>query len=71
MLSSLRRWFEWSSKVREVVFEEKRQTVSILIVLNRTDVSIAPDSVVIPDEPIVNQLVETDIEFLQEDHNAC
>lgn len=52
-----------SRKIKEIVFEEERQTVAILIVLNNTDVPIELESAVIPDRCVINQATESNVEI--------
>lgn len=48
--------------VRGIVFEEERQIVIVPGVLNRINVQVEPEHVVIPDERIVNQHAELHID---------
>lgn len=49
-----------STKGREIICEEERQTMIVPIVLYKTDVSVKQEHVVIPDDP--NQPLEPNIE---------
>lgn len=45
-----------SSKVKDIVFKEERQNVTILIVLNKLDMSVEHEYVVISDELFLTNL---------------
>lgn len=52
-----------STKFREIGIEEERQTVIVPLVLNRTDVLVEPEAVIIPSDPVVNIPAELNIEI--------
>lgn len=55
--------FSASTKLRKFVFEEEKRTMTVPIVLNRTNVPVEPKPFVIPNNPIFNQHVEPNIEM--------
>lgn len=52
-----------STEVKELVFEEERQAITVLVVLNRTYAPFEPEHVVIPDGPIIDQPADLNIKI--------
>lgn len=59
-----------STKSKEIVFEEERETVTVPTMLNRIDNinvernTVEPKPIVITNDPIVNQPIEPNVEVL-------
>lgn len=54
-----------STKVKETVFEEEKYTTIVPIVLNRNDVLLGQNLIVIPYDPIVKKHVEPNIDSFE------
>lgn len=52
-----------SSKVLNIVFEEERQTTTIMLMLNRLDVPIEPETAIMSERPIVGQPTKPIVEI--------
>lgn len=60
--------FNGSSKIRDITFEEERQTVAVSIMLNRTVMYLLKEillsmSLVMFYDPVVNQPIEANVPF--------